>query len=1001
MNRTQNALPLTLSLLAATWAAGCSDTVTPLGNLVPQIAVDPLVLDFGDVQIDTERELTLSVKNPEGTTALQFALSGTAPFDEAFEYAAAATDVQPNGTALVTVKFKPTEVGEKTAFLKVKATNSTTLPEIVVQLKGRGATAQLTVTPQAVSFGNVVLLTTKTIPVKVKNESAINADVLYEAGPNVKFCSNQQTQDPSRFCFSPTTRPLSAEGRYLLAPGEEATFNVSFTPSVLGREIGSFSFQACPACSKIVVNLDGVGIEQGFVCDPATLDFGLVNPQSCTTRAVVCTNQANETVTVVSWGALPGGTSSPDFTFERFGIATVLNEGDAVDIDVTYCPTNLGNDTGFLGIETDNPDPRRKFVSVSLAGNGGGPDIEVLPETLNFGQVSLIAPARRNVIVTNVGYAPLEISEIVSDAAGTGAFTAPSSGATIPVGGTLAITVEFQPTLEGGVMSELIIKSDDSDEPEKRVRLIGEGVNLPPCSFEVLPSALAFGVVERGRSVRRAFEVKNVGQNDCLVTGVRLVPEDTAPEFSLPDGDVTSLRIAAGASETFSVGYAPLGAVSHSGKVEFSISSPSNPYNQVLLSGTGADAVLLITPNDLDFGTIGIGCNARAREITIYNTGATTAQIDSIALASPGNPAFTVRGLPAPLPASPLRLSPGASATFQVGFRAELASSYAAAVELNGSFNGQPVSYIISMVGAGALDARQSDQFDQLGRPKADILFVIDNSGSMGEEQASLSANLGSFLQFAQAQQIDYQVAVTTTDVEGGEDGRFVPVTGNPSDRIVTPRTQPSPESVFAANISVGTSGSANEQGLQAAYLALSNPLIFGHNAGFIRPDAVLSVIIVSDEEDYSPGSVDFFINFFLSIKGFRNSNLFSLSGIVGEAMTGCNGAGGSADSGDRYVEALTRTGGVFQSICVSDWARALEDLSSTAFGFKSRFFLTNQPVFSSIVVHVDGVEIASASPAGTINWNWDSATNSVNFTPFATPEPGAHIQVDYTVECL
>jgi hypothetical protein len=206
---------------------------------------------------------------------------------------------------------------------------------------------------------------------------------------------------------------------------------------------------------------------------------------------------------------------------------------------------------------------------------------------------------------------------------------------------------------------------------------------------------------------------------------------------------------------------------------------------------------------------------------------------------------------------------------------------------------------------------------------------------------------------------------------------------------------------VFVANANQGTSGSGNEQGLQAAYLALSNPLIFGHNAGFIRPDAVLSVIIVSDEQDYSPGAVDFFVNFFLSIKGFRNTNQFSLSAIVGDAPSGCNGPGGNADDGSRYIDAATRTLGVIQSICTSDWSRALEDLSTTAFGFKSRFILSNQPVIQSLAVFVDGVRVDGRTTSGTNNWQYDVSTNSVNFTPFATPEPGANIRVEYAVECL
>lgn len=985
-------IPLTLSTVALV-LSGCPEDTTPIDTLEPKMAVTPLLVDFGDVALNSEKELRVSISNP-GNGVLTYAIARGEPFDDGFEYEVGSTNVTPNSAVFLPVRFTPTEIGPKSAIIKVRPSVAT-IPEVAVEIRGRGITTELSVTPANLVFGNVVIQTNKTLPVVVKNTTTIPADVQFSAVSNVKFCG-QQGSDPSTFCVAPTTKPLSAEGRFSLQPNEETTFNVTFRPTIAGtRERGSMTFQPCPTCAQIAVNMDGVGIEQGFRCDPPSLDFGLVNPGSCTTRNVVCTNAANEQVTVVNWGALPGGTTSADFTFETFPTPSVLSEGDSVDIDVTYCPAELGNDAGFLGIETDNPDPRRRFVSVALAGNGGGPDISVLPTTLNFGQVSLIAPSRRTVIVTNVGFAPLQINGV-----GFGAsreFTTQATAVVLDVGETLPITIEFQPVTEGPVMGELIVSSNDGDEPETRVTLLGEGVNLPPCSYEVAPQALNFGVVERGRSVRRAFEVRNIGQNDCLVTGMRLVPEVTAPEFSLPDGDVMSLRIAAGAAATFAVGYAPVASTPSAGRVEFSISSPTTPYNEVTLAGTGADAVLLITPNDLEFGTIGVGCNARARDVTIYNTGATPATISSIGLASPGNPAFRVTNVPN----LPMTLPPGSSTSFQVGFRADAASEYAAAVEINGNFNGQAVNYIIALHGAGAVDARQTDRFDQLGRPKADVLMVIDNSGSMFEEQTALASNLGAFLQFAQAQQIDYQIAVTTTDVDGGEDGRFVPINGPVSNRIVTPRTQPSPEMVFADNVNRGTSGSANEQGLEAAYLALSNPLIFGHNSNFIRPDAVLSIIILSDEEDSSPNTVPFYVNFFLSIKGFRNNNLFSLSSIVGDVPGGCNGPGGSAGAGTRYVAASQQTGGIFQSICVADWARALEDLSSAAFGFKSRFFLSNQPVVSSLRVTVDGVEVPGTAASGTINWTYEFTTNSVNFTPFATPEPGAEIVAEYVVECL
>ncbi|MEO1334824.1 MAG: hypothetical protein AAFV29_04240, partial [Myxococcota bacterium] len=320
---------------------------------------------------------------------------------------------------------------------------------------------------------------------------------------------------------------------------------------------------------------------------------------------------------------------------------------------------------------------------------------------------------------------------------------------------------------------------------------------------------------------------------------------------------------------------------------------------------------------------------------------------------------------------------------------------------------GLPQTYIVSLKGRGNVDATQIDRFDQLGVPTVDILFVIDHTGSMREEQEAIANNFRSFIQFAQAQRIDYQLGVTTTDTNN-EMGRLCPVAAPPEARIVTPDTLPDPETVFANNVTcraLSGGSAADEAGFEAALQALSAPVRFGHNAGLVRPDAVLSLIFVSDEREQSARSIDLYLSFFRAIKGFRNTNLFSVSSISAPADGDCSGPGGDTltdgAGASRYVEIARQTGGVWQEICTRDWSRTLEELSTTAFGFKSRFFLTNQPVVSSVQIVVDGVTVPGTGPTGTVNWIYDFATNSVNFSPFSTPEPGAEIQVEYAAECL
>ena len=58
----------------------------------------------------------------------------------------------------------------------------------------------------------------------------------------------------------------------------------------------------------------------------------------------------------------------------------------------------------------------------------------------------------------------------------------------------------------------------------------------------------------------------------------------------------------------------------------------------------------------------------------------------------------------------------------------------------------------------------QTDVFQQVRRNTVDILMVVDNSCSMIEEQVKLGGNFQNFIQAFQGVDVDWQIAVTTTD---------------------------------------------------------------------------------------------------------------------------------------------------------------------------------------------------------------------------------------------
>lgn len=204
----------------------------------------------------------------------------------------------------------------------------------------------------------------------------------------------------------------------------------------------------------------------------------------------------------------------------------------------------------------------------------------------------------------------------------------------------------------------------------------------------------------------------------------------------------------------------------------------------------------------------------------------------------------------------------------------------------------------LSILGGCACDTVPSDAVERCeasavlpASVATDILFVIDDSGSMSEEQANLSANLGAFVDalVASPVQNDFRIGVTTTAVEtfsGGQsygsgpasgapfpDGAIVAIRqdaaglGIPGSLVYDPalypatagwggnrildRGSPTLAQDFKANVLVGLVGSGKEQPFRAARLALSDRLLDA-NAGFLRPGARLAVIFVTDEDDCS-----------------------------------------------------------------------------------------------------------------------------------------------------
>ncbi|MCB9728248.1 MAG: hypothetical protein H6744_00120 [Deltaproteobacteria bacterium] len=419
---------------------------------------------------------------------------------------------------------------------------------------------------------------------------------------------------------------------------------------------------------------------------------------------------------------------------------------------------------------------------------------------------------------------------------------------------------------------------------------------------------------------------------------------------------------------------------------------------------------LWVEPSALDFGVVEAGCSGTTLSFRIRNSGLLPVVLSGQPKLVGCSADFQWASLP-----SSVTVLPGLWLTAEVTFAPTTGGVQACQVELHAS---QPVAMdaVVKLVGEGDNQASAVDSFVQPASQDVDVLFVVDNSASMYEEQVLLSNAFADFIAAAAGSKNDYHVGLVTTDIEEGK-GRLQ---GTP--RYVTKDSVAS----FADTVKVGTNGSGNEQGLRAMQLALSAPNTIdsntscllasdcpgegtscydgfcgGANRGFLRDHGTLEIIFLSDEEDHSPGNTGTYVDFMKALKSQGGKTQVHAHALVGP-KGGCSSANGDADAGARYLAMGEATGGIFASICSSSFSAAMKAIGALAFGPGARFPLSQTPVPASITVTVAGKGCLPETATGK-NWEYRSGDNTVTFSPSGAclPAPGDAITVSYDTVCF
>ncbi len=373
-------------------------------------------------------------------------------------------------------------------------------------------------------------------------------------------------------------------------------------------------------------------------------------------------------------------------------------------------------------------------------------------------------------------------------------------------------------------------------------------------------------------------------------------------------------------------------------------------------------------------------------------------------------------------------------------------------------------NYLIALTAASALlvgCGNKGSSFDLLAagqsfkqsagtiNPKMDILWVIDNSGSMLPEQNQMTANYQSFIKAftSQSTQYDFQMAVTTTDTylseanfqdnpslakfrDGVNPDASCPQCAQSGIYTMLPTTL-NLDTVFVDNATEGEEGSGDERAFSSMRDALNSPL----NSGFIRSGAFTSIIILSDEDDFSGAnrpeyswfygggipdhdytattldSVDSYVSYLDTLTGSTSTSRNYVVSAIAVQDTTCQNARLAAGSqtsiiGQRYDQMVDTVNqglpsfvqGLKGDIC-GNYGTQLASIADGILSLSTAFSLSRVPDPSTIIVTVNGTNVPNEANNSANNggFTYDSASNSIIFVGSAwIPPAGATINVNF-----
>lgn len=305
-----------------------------------QLTCTPSLLRFGSVPLgQTETQVVVLTNGGQtSVTVSAFNLSGT---EFRLSNLSLPLNLAAGQSVPLNVTFSPTAAGWVPGVGTF--TSNASNPVLLLEVRGTGATSDgLAASPASVSFGQVAVGASSTLPVVLTNTRSWK----------VKLSAWQTTG--SGFSVSGPALPMTLSG------GQSITLSLTFAPQSAGTSGGSVFVNG----PNLNVPLNGTGTNTAagqLTISPALLNFGSVTVGTTGTQPITM-SAAGASVTVSA-----DASSSSQFVLNGASLPFTIPAGQSLSFNVAFTPKSSGTVSGSLSF-TSNASSSQ--TAESLTGSG-------------------------------------------------------------------------------------------------------------------------------------------------------------------------------------------------------------------------------------------------------------------------------------------------------------------------------------------------------------------------------------------------------------------------------------------------------------------------------------------------------------------------------------------------------------------------------------------------------------------------------------------------------